>query len=97
MRGFLLGFILVVALGMTILSIRPGGLRRQLRFAARRLRLTLALAAVYVVGSGVLRYLFPDGPITDFGPPALALVLLAIFFVFGQDPSMPADPKRGAR
>ena len=92
MRGFILGFILVIALGLTILSIRPGGLRRQLRFAARRLRLTLALAAVYVVGSAALRYLFPDGPITDYGPPALALVLLAIFLVFGQNPALPADP-----
>ncbi|HEY8854520.1 MAG TPA: hypothetical protein VIN12_04515 [Candidatus Dormibacteraeota bacterium] len=86
MRGFLLGFILVVALGLTILSIRPGGLRRQLRFAARRLRLLIALGAVYVVGSAILRYAFPDGPVADFGPPALALVLLGVFFVFGQDP-----------
>ena len=90
MRGFLLGFFLVIALGLTILSIRPGGLRRQLRFAARRLRLALALAAVYVVGSTALRISFPDGPITDFGPPALAVVLLAVFFVFGQDPVVPA-------
>jgi hypothetical protein len=85
-RGFLLGFILVVALGLTILSIRPGGLRRQLRFAARRLRLLIALGAVYVVGSAILRYAFPDGPVADFGPPALALILLGVFFVFGQDP-----------
>jgi hypothetical protein len=85
-RGFLLGFILVIALGLTILSIRPGGLRRQLRFAARRLRLLIALGAAYVVGSAVLRALFPDGPVADFGPPALALVLLGVFFVIGQDP-----------
>jgi hypothetical protein len=85
-RGFLLGFILVVALGLTILSIRPGGLRRQLRFAARRLRLVIALGAAYVVASAVLRFFFPDGPVADFGPPALALVLLGVFFVFGQDP-----------
>jgi hypothetical protein len=95
-RGIVLGFVLVIALGVTILSIRPGGLRRQLRFAARRLRLTLALAAVYVVGSGLMRFLFPDGPITDYGPPILGLVLLAILFVFSQDPALPADPKRGA-
>ena len=86
MRGFLLGFILVVALGLTILSIRPGGLRRQLRFAARRIRLLIALGAGYVVGSAVLRALFPNGPVADFGPPALALVLLGVFFVLGQDP-----------
>ena len=89
MRGFLLGFILVIALGLTILSIRPGGFRRQLRFAARRLRLVIALGTVYVLGSGILKYGFPDGPVSDIGPPVLALVLLAVFFVLGQDP--PAD------
>ena len=89
MRGFLIGFILVVALGVIILSIRPGGLRRQLRFAARRLRLLLVLGTVYVIGSAALRAFFPDGPVTDFGPPALACVLLAIFVVLGQDPATP--------
>jgi hypothetical protein len=89
-RGFLIGFILVVALGVIILSIRPGGLRRQLRFAARRLRLLLVLGTVYVVGSAALRAFFSDGPVTDFGPPVLACVLLAVFFVLGQDPATPA-------
>src|SRR5260221_14754661 len=91
-RGFLLGFILVVALGLTVLSIRPGGLRRQLTFAARRLRLVIGLGAVYVASSATLRFFFPDGPVADFGPPALALVLLVVFFVFGQDPATPAGP-----
>jgi hypothetical protein len=91
-RGFLLGFILVVAISLTILSIRPGGFRRQLRLAARRLRLVIALGALYVVGSAVLRYLFPDGAVADFGPPALALVLLAVFFVLGQDPPAARPP-----
>ena len=31
MRGFFFGLVLVVALVFTILSIRPGGIRRQLR------------------------------------------------------------------
>jgi hypothetical protein len=88
-RGFLLGFILVVALGVIVLSIRPGGLRRQLRFAARRLRLLLVLGTVYVIGSAVLRAVFPDGPVIDYGPPILACVLLAVFFVLGQDPATP--------
>lgn len=90
MRGFLIGFILVVALGVIILSIRPGGLRRQLRFAARRLRLLLVLGTVYVVGTAALRAVVADGPVTDFGPPVLACVLLAVFFVLGQDPATPA-------
>jgi hypothetical protein len=88
-RGFLLGFVLVIAVSVTILSIKPGGLRRQLRFAARRLRLVIALGTVYVIGSAILRYAFPEGPVSDFGPPVMALVVLAVFFVFGQDP--PAD------
>jgi hypothetical protein len=90
-RGFLLGFILVIAFGVIVLSIRPGGLRKQLRFAARRLRLLLVLGTIYVLGSGVLRAVFPDGPVTDFGPPVLACGLLGVFFVLGQDPATPTD------
>jgi hypothetical protein len=92
MRGFLVGFALLVVLSLTILSMRRGGLRRQLRFAARRFRLGLALTGVYVVGSGVIRVALPDGPAVDFGPPVLALALLAAFVVIGQDPAVPADP-----
>jgi len=73
-RAIILGLVLMAALSVIVLSIRPGGLRRQLRFAARRLRLLLVLGTVYVVASGALRALFPDGPVTDFGPPALACV-----------------------
>ena len=87
----MLGFILVVALGVIILSIRPGGLRRQLRFAARRLRLLLILGTIYVVGSATLRAFVPEGRVTDFGPPVLACVLLAVFFVLGQDPAAPTS------
>jgi hypothetical protein len=91
-RGFLVGLVLLVVLGLSVLSTRRGGLRRQLRFAARRFRLALALAGVYLVCSAVIRIFFPEGPAADFGPPVLALVLLAAFVVFGQDPGVPADP-----
>jgi hypothetical protein len=92
MRGFLIGFALMVVLSLTILSLRRGGLRRQLRFAARRFRLALALIAVYLVGSGVIRVAFPGGPVADFGPPFLAVALLAVYVVFAQDPAVPVDP-----
>jgi hypothetical protein len=95
-RGFLIGLALVVVLGMSILSMRRGGLRRQLRFAARRFRLALALAGVYLVGSAVFRLGFPEGQVADFGPPILALALLAVFVVFGQDPAA-AEPGPGRR
>jgi hypothetical protein len=96
-RGFLIGFALLVFLSMTVLSMRPGGLRRQLKFAARRFRLALALAGIFLVFSGVIRIAFPQGPVADFGPPILALALSAMFVVFGQDREAPAKPDRGAR
>jgi hypothetical protein len=90
MRGFLVGFVLLVGLSLSILSMRSGGLRRQLRFAARRFRLALLLAGVYLACSAVIRIAFSEGPVADFGPPVLALVLLGIFALFGQDPAVPA-------
>jgi hypothetical protein len=93
-RGFVVGCLLLVVVSLTLLSFRRGGLRRQLRFAARRFRLALALAAVYLVFSAVVRLAFPEGAVADLGPPILAVVLVAVFVVFGQDPVPPAEPAR---
>ena len=71
----------------TVLSLRPGGLRRQLRFAARRLRIVLVLGGIYVFANAIVRIFFVQGPIVDWGPPALALVLGLVFLFVGQDPS----------
>ena len=87
MRGFFIGLLLVVGLSVTVLSLRPGGFRRQLRMAARRLRIVLVLGGVYVVTSIVIRLFFPDGPVADYGPPAVALVLVVVFIIAGQDPA----------
>ncbi len=99
MRGFFFGLILVVGLSLTILSLRPGGIRRQLRFAARRFRIVLVIGGTYVIGSSILRLAFPDGPVSDYGIPALALVLTAVFFVIARDPVTAdrgaAPPSRG--
>jgi len=86
-RGFLFGLILVVALALSVLSFRPGGLRRQLRLAARRLRIVLWLGGVYLAGSLVIRLLFPSGPMSDYGPAVLALLLVVVFAFIGQDPA----------
>jgi hypothetical protein len=86
-RGFFIGMGLAVVLATTVLSLRPGGLRRQLRLAARRLRIFLVLGGVYVLGSLVIRLAFPEGPVADYGPPALALVLVAVFVIAAQDPA----------
>jgi len=91
MRGFFFGLVLVVALVFTILSIRPGGIRRQLRMAARRFRIFLWLGGIYLAGSIFIRLAFPDGAVSDYGPPALALVLAGVFVFIGQDPS-PSRP-----
>ena len=72
---------------VTILSLRPGGIRRQLRFVARRLRITLALGGIFLLGSSIIRIFFPNGPVADWGPPALALVLGGVFVGVAQDPA----------
>ncbi len=87
MRGFFVGLILIVGVSATILSVRPGGLRRQLRFAARRFRIALALGGAYVFGSLVFRLAFPTGPAADYGPAALAVVLVVVFLVMARDPA----------
>jgi hypothetical protein len=53
--------------------MRPGSLRRQLRFAARRFRLGLLLGGVCLVGSAVVRLTFSQGLVSDFGPHVLAV------------------------
>jgi hypothetical protein len=85
-RGFLIGLILVSGLTVTILSLRPGGLRQQLRFAARRFRIALVIGGVYVLGSIVIRIAFPSGPGADYGPGVLAVALAGLFLYAGRDP-----------
>ena len=81
-----------------MLSLRPGGLRRQLRFAARRFRIILVLGGIYVFANAIVRVAFQEGPIVDWGPPALAVVLALAFVFVGQDPAdRSATPARGER
>jgi hypothetical protein len=74
-------------IGVSVLSLRPGGLRRQLRYAARRLRIVLVLGGVYVVGSTIARLVAPpDSAFGEFAPPVLAIALGVIFVFIAQDP-----------
>ncbi len=93
MRAIVGGLVLVAAVGFIVLSIRPGGLRRQLRLAARRFRLVLALGGVYLIASTAIRIFFPNGWVADYGPPAMALVLGGTFLMFAQDPAAPPAAK----
>jgi peptidoglycan/LPS O-acetylase OafA/YrhL len=90
-RGFLFGLILLFGLGLTVLSFRPGGIRRQLRFVARRFRIMLVLGAIFVAGSTIIRAIAPQGVVADYGPPAIAIVLAAVFMIVGRDPSGTTD------
>src|SRR5438477_12637744 len=85
-RGFIFGFILFAGLSLTILSARPGGLRRQLRLAARRLRIVLVLGGIWLLASLIIRVAFPNGPISDYGPAAIAILLGVVFMFIAQDP-----------
>jgi hypothetical protein len=85
MRSFAIGLVLLMFFSLTVLSLRPGGLRRQLHFAARRLRIVLVLGGVYIVASTIARLVFQEGPVIDYGLPALAIVLAGVFVVVGRD------------
>jgi hypothetical protein len=91
LRGFLFGLVVLVGVGVTVLSFRPGGIRRQLRFVARRFRIMLVLGGIFVAGSTIIRVAAPQGVIADYGPPAIAIVLAGVFVVVGRDPSGTPD------
>jgi hypothetical protein len=86
-RGFLVGLVLLTALAASVLALRPGGFRRQVRLVARRFRIVLALGGAYVFGSLVIRLLFTSGPVNEWGPVALALILAVVFVFVGGDPA----------
>ncbi len=92
MRGFLLGLVVIVAMTVSVLAIRPGGFRRQLRLVARRFRLVLVLGGIFVFGSLVIRLAVKEGPVVDFGPAALGLALGIAFIIWGRDPV--SEPER---
>jgi hypothetical protein len=85
-RGFLVGLVLLTGLTVSVLAMRPGGFRRQLRLVARRFRIVLALGGVYFFGSLVIRLLFTSGPVNEWGPVALALILAVVFVFAAGDP-----------
>jgi hypothetical protein len=86
-RGLVGGLVVIVAMSLSVLSLRPGGLRRQLRLVARRFRITLLLAGAWTFGSLILRLAYPTGPVSDYGPAALGLVLGAVFVFVARDPA----------
>ena len=55
----------------------------------------LILGGVYVAFSAAVGLLFPNGPMPEYGPPAVAVLLLIVFLVAGRDPT--ESPRAGGR
>jgi len=84
-RGFFIGIFLIFVLLVSVLSVRPGGFRHQLRNVVRRFKLAMVLAGVYLAVSTVLRLAFPNGGIAEVGMVALGAVLCITFLVLAGD------------
>lgn len=91
MRALILGLFLLPAVVIAVLSIRPGGLRQQLRYLRRRFKLAMVLGGIYLAASTLARLFFPKSPQAEWGIVGLAIVLGAVFVVLAQDPE-PATP-----
>jgi hypothetical protein len=85
LRGFLLGLLLIPILAITVLSLRPGGLRNQLRNVARRLKLALILGGIYILVSAALRLILQGRTAADFATVGVALLLTVAFVFLSQD------------
>jgi uncharacterized membrane protein len=91
-RGFFIGIFLMFFVVVSVLSIRPGGLRYQLRQAVRRFKLALTLAGIYLVVSTVLRLAFPTSEVAEIGMVVLGGALCVTFLLMAGD--QPAAPSR---
>ena len=85
MRGFLIGLFLLFFVVVSALSIRPGGLRHQLRNALRRFKLAMVLGGIYLAVSTVIRVAFPNSGLAEIGMVVLGAVLCITFLVLSQD------------
>lgn len=92
MRGFLVGLFLMFFLVISVLSLRPGGFRHQLRNVARRFKLAMILVGIYLVCSTVLRLVFPSSTLAEVGMAVLGVGLCVTFLVLS--PDRPHDDSR---
>ena len=86
MRGVLLALLALPLLAIGVLSIRPGGLRQQLRNARRRFKIAMVLAGIYLAAYTVSRFAFGDSPVADDALLGLFVVEALIFVILAQDP-----------
>jgi len=90
MRGFVVGLLMLMFVVLSVLSLRPGGLRNQLRNVARRFKIALVLAGAYVVAAAVLRFAVRDQTASTLGTLGVALVLGLVFIYFAQERQLPS-------
>jgi hypothetical protein len=88
MRGFLIAIVLGCLLITGVFSLRPGGLRVQLRLMKRRFRVAFTLAGIFLVVSFVIRVAAPTVLISDIGMAALGLATAVAFLIWAQDPPL---------
>ncbi|HVB77153.1 MAG TPA: hypothetical protein VNI34_05030 [Candidatus Nitrosotalea sp.] len=86
MKGILFGLFMVFGLTLGVLSLRPGGIRRQGRLIARRLRLALLLTGAFLLLGAILRLVLGDSRLEGELSVALIVVLALTFLVLAQDP-----------
>jgi hypothetical protein len=85
MRGFVIGLVMFSFVVISVLSLRPGGLRNQFRNVARRLKIALVLGGLYLVASGVLRLTVQDPNASTLATVGIALVLGLLFVFLAQE------------
>jgi 4-amino-4-deoxy-L-arabinose transferase-like glycosyltransferase len=90
MRGFVIGLFLLLFVVISVLSLRPGGLRNQLRNVARRFKIALLLAGVFLVASALFRLLVPDQNASTLATAGVGLVLALVFVLLAQERQLPS-------
>lgn len=86
MRAVLFAFLALPVLAIAVLSIRPGGLKQQLRNVRRRFKIAMILAGVYLVAYTASRIAFGDTGIADNALIALLAGEGLVFVILAQDP-----------
>jgi NAD(P)H-hydrate repair Nnr-like enzyme with NAD(P)H-hydrate dehydratase domain len=84
-RGFIIGLVVLAVACAGVLSIRPGGLRNQLRNVARRLRICLVLIGIYMVASAALRIFVANTTTSELASAGVGLVLALVFVLLAQE------------
>lgn len=87
MRGILAGLVLLPLAAIAVLSIRPGGLRRQLRNVRRRFKIALVLGGVYLLVGTAARVALGETQSLTYLQLGVAIVLGLTFVVLAQDPA----------